>query len=86
MEYETLMMADLISMSAIVYWQCLGYKFWKMIYASVVTVITHYNKVFLTLTIVTTKFVGTIFIPPSLLFTIVYALYMLFTIVYAWQP
>ena len=37
-------------------------------------VITHYKRVFLTITIVTTKFVATIFIPSSLPFTITYIL------------
>ena len=67
-------MTDLLLMSAIVHWQLVGYRFSKMIYASIEKVTTRYNRVFLTITIVTTKFVATIFIPLSLPFTVVYAL------------
>lgn len=47
------MMTDLILMSAIVPWQHVGYKLYRMIYASIEKVIAHYKRVFLTITIIT---------------------------------
>ena len=69
-------------MPAIVHSQLVRYKFWKMIYASIEKVITHYSRVCLTRTIVTTKFAAATIIPSSLPLQL-YIPYRLTTLNYA---